>query len=259
MAISVRLTLNPNGVVAPALTSLRNTLEVVSICFPAIDSANAVPPLGSGMELVFEPKAANMEERRPVYKQWLLSKGFHELAKGVRQSLEEAYLYLEIPKNEGVTTWGGLQTHISGIKKKANDADFPKLMGLVNEGLTEKLHFETEFLSLNKTRNCLEHRQGVVGQRDVDHNAGVLTLSLPRMKIFFMEDGTETELATGQVFEKDTEILVKRVTDQRTYKLGDKISFSIDEFKAIGFACLLFAQDLGSKLPKLPSHAAGAT
>ena len=93
-----------------------------------------------------------------------------------------------------------------------------------------------------KTRNCLEHHNGIVGGRDVDGDTGILTLSLPRMEVFFIHDGVETE----QRFEKDTEILVKRLTT-------DKISFTIDEFKVIAFACWCFAQDLVSKLPQLPA------
>ncbi len=256
MAINVQLTLNPNGVAAPALSSLRDTLEVISICFPAIDNTNAVPPLsGNGMNFRIEAKEpSKVEERRPIYKQWMLSKGFHELAKGLRRSLEEAYLYLEVPKvGNGLVKWGDLQKSIKDIRKKANDADFPSLWAWVNSALTEKLHFEREFHSLNKTRNCLEHRHGVVGERDIDRDTGILTLSLPRMKVFFMCDGVETELAIGQSFEKDTEILMKRVTTETHYKLGDKIAFSVDEFKTIGFGCWCFAQDLVSKLPQLPA------
>jgi hypothetical protein len=94
---------------------------------------------------------------------------------------------------------------------------------------------------------------GIVGERDVDKDTGVLLLSLPRMKVFFMHDAVETELVAGQSFEKDTEILMKRVTTETRYKLDDKNSFSLDEDKVIAFGCWCFAQDLVSKLPHLPA------
>ena len=74
------------------------------------------------------------------------------------------------------------------------------------------LHFEKEFFSLNKVRNYLEHRNGVVGQRDLDKTTGMLELSLPCLKIFAEQDGTDIELVPGSRFEKDTIIAVKRVT-----------------------------------------------
>jgi hypothetical protein len=254
MAIPVHITLNGNSVVAPTLTVLRTTLEALSICTYAIDNVQAVPPLGTGFfRLRLEP-AWSIDERRSAYKDWLLAKAFHDLAKGIRLSLEEAYIYVELPKHQGSTTWGKLQERIANVKKRANDLPFPDLMRTVNEGLTSKLHFEQEFLSLQKARNCLEHRNGVVGERDIDKNTRDLTLALPWVKIFYMKDGAETELAIGDKFEKDTEIFMspKRVTEVDRFKLGDRISFTPEKFERIAYACWLFVQELGTKLPQLP-------
>jgi hypothetical protein len=251
MAIPVRLTLNPQAVVRPALLALRNTMEVVATCLPAIDSVKSVPQLGTqGLEFRFEPQSPqNIEERRPVYRHWLLSKAFHELARGVKQSLQEAYFYIEVLTLRGATTMGALHARLDELRAKANDLDFPTAMKRVNARLPKALHFEREFLSLNKTRNCLEHRNGVVGDPDVDKSTRTLNLALPRMKVFFVQDREEIELARGQYFERDTQILMKRVTEETVYKIGDEINFTVEEFNRIGFACWMFTNDLGSKLP----------
>jgi hypothetical protein len=78
--------------------------------------------------------------------------------------LEEAYLYNSLAqlKHSTGTTWGEFQIELQEFRKKASDANFPVLMGLVNAGLNDTLHFEREFRSLQKVRNCLEHRNGVV-------------------------------------------------------------------------------------------------
>jgi hypothetical protein len=257
MTIPVRLTLNPQSVVRPALLALRNSMEVVAICLPAIDSAKAVPHLGTqGFEFRFEPQPpSRIEERRPVLRNWLLSKAFHELARGVKQSLQEAYFYLEVLKLQGVSTMGALQDQPDELRAKANDLNFPTAMERVNARLPKPLHFEREFLSLNKTRNCLEHRNGVVGDPDVDKNTGTLDLALPRMKVFFEDDGKEIELAKGQYFAKDTQVLMKRVTENTVYKIGEEINFTVEEFNRIAFACWMFASDLGKKLPVVKTAA----
>lgn len=259
MAKPVQITLNPSGVIAPALNALRKTIEVVSLCLAALEKGDlSVPPpiCGVGMQLSFASETRDVDERQNIYKQWVLTRGFHELARGLRLSLEEAYLYVGVAKLHGTTTWGRLQEQIAGLKTEANIATFPALVGKVNEALTEKLNFENEFRSLNSVRNCLEHRNGVVGIRDMNKAEKMLVLSLPRFKLYYVKDGAEIELVRGHVVEKDTEILMKRITGETSYKLGSRISFTPDEFQAIGMACWLFAQDLASKLPRLQSVAA---
>jgi hypothetical protein len=55
-------------------------------------------------------------------------------------------------------------------------------MAEIKIGLTTPLAFGAEFLSIQKVRNCLEHRGGVVGTQDADID-GILRLSFPRFKI----------------------------------------------------------------------------
>jgi hypothetical protein len=245
-------------VVAPALAALRNTVEVVSFCLAAIEKydLSVPPPIGEvGMELSFATGATDVGERRNAHKHWILKRGFHELTRGVRLSLEEAYLYVEVTKLQGATTWGRLQKQIADIKRDANKWNFPTLIDRVNCDLSDQLTFKNEYLSLNKVRNCLEHRDGVVGAPDLQ-GSEALMLSLPRMMIFYLKDGAEVELARGDRFEKDTEVLVKRTIKKSHYGSGDRISFTGDEFRDISMACWFFAQDLASKLPRPQSAAA---
>jgi len=67
-------------------------------------------------------------------------------------------------------------------------------MAEISAGLTTPLAFSAEFLSIQKVRNCLEHRGGVVGVQDADID-GILRLSFPRFKIFYDRKGEEIELS----------------------------------------------------------------
>jgi hypothetical protein len=54
------------------------------------------------------PMTAN--ERYDLYENWLLGKGFQELARGVHETLEEALLFVEMVKYQpGQTTWGSFR------------------------------------------------------------------------------------------------------------------------------------------------------
>jgi len=257
----VHVTLNPDGVAAPALRSIQNTIQVVKFCLAAIDEGDIVAPpaaIGTGMQVSFSSDPRTTDERRQAYRNWVLTKAFGELARGVRESLEEAYNYIEVARLSGtVTTGGALQERLATFKEEANKARFPALLEHVGAALKEKLHFEEEFRILNRVRNCLEHRNGIVGQGDIVGSSGALVLALPRFKCFYLRDGQEVELRVGDAFEKGTEISIKRVTDELMYGLGDRIVFSADDIQALGMSCWLFVHDLAAKLPR-PYTAAAA-
>src|ERR1700720_1112195 len=104
-------------------------------------------------------------------------------------------------KQDGATSLLSKPTSISledlfdTIRKPAASWPFPKLLAHVNAGLTSPLEFEREFLSIQRVRNCLEHRGGIVRKQDLDDQAAALTLSFPRLKVFYMRGSEEIELA----------------------------------------------------------------
>jgi hypothetical protein len=175
--------------------------------------------------------------------------------------LEEGFLYNNMVEFFSQTdlsktkTWGELQSIMESSRKTAGELYFPDLMARVNRGLTAPLHFEREFLSLQRVRNCLEHRDGVVTEKDVDPGTQVLRLGLPRLKLFYEEEGREIELLKGSHVEKDTLMSFKNVIEEREFKLGDRATFKAEEFHDIGFGCWVFTSDLGSKLPRLKDNA----
>lgn len=250
----VTLRLHPDAVVAPTLRAVEQSVSMVNFYMQSLDSADlsrAPEFAASNFQMTFKGKEISAEERRTHYTNWVLSKGFQDLARGVRGMLEEAYLYITVAKllstnAPHTTTWLALQKTIKSFRKEAADAKFPELMEAVNKGLTSRLHFEKEFLSLQKIRNCLEHRDGIVGERDIDDHATSLKLALPQLKISG-EDGRQ--LGRGSFVEKDTKIIFKNEIKEREFKLGERIVFDPKEFNDISYGCWAFASDVGSKLP----------
>jgi hypothetical protein len=173
--------------------------------------------------------------------------------------LEEAYFYTHLLANpDGKTTWGEFQELLAVLRSRANKTNFPDLLAAVNSKLTEPLHFEREFLSLQAVRNCMEHRAGVVGPQDLDDGADALTLALPRFKMFVERDGAEIELAVGSEVKKAELISVQRVIRERAYKRGERIEFDESDLVEAAFGCYLFSVDVVSKLPKRLALSAAA-
>lgn len=258
------ITLNPNGVSAPVQRVVIIASEVVAIALRALAKDDlSQPDMQGGM---FGYRFGGLEwdevERRQTFENWILSKGFQDLARGIRETLEEAALYLEIFSfNSGPTTAGYIDERISKARRKASKLSFPDLLQSVNKKLKEPINFEAEFLSLQKVRNCLEHRGGRVGPSDIDQLTGSMILSFPRIRLFYVRGEEEIELAVGEAIDtqspenpiKDADgqvnILLNRVTRSREYKLGEPVVILASDFYEIAMACNIFAADLASKLP----------
>src|SRR5687768_2874538 len=113
----VELKLNPQGVTAPILRTLQDTVEVMSLCVGAVRDWDPSKPIKRPEPAVGEqvPLTLNFnskrtpEEKKTAYLNWLLAKGFQELARGVRGALEEASVFIaaiEFARSHDSMTWG---------------------------------------------------------------------------------------------------------------------------------------------------------
>lgn len=253
----LEIKLDPNGVVAPAQQVARTAANVVAASLSALAGGELAEPKMSGKKTSYGFTGVQMtsDERRVMYQNWLLGKGFQDLARGIRETLEEAVLYLSlVARQPGTTTPGEFQQELADIRRRASRLSFPALLAEVNARLTAPMAFDAEFLTLQKTRNCLEHRGGIVGAQDIDDDGNALTLSFPRLKLYYMRAGEEIEIAPGDVIDTQDQpievpILLRRVTRSKTYESGERVTFTANDFYEIAMACYLFASDLGSKLP----------
>ncbi len=204
------------------------------------------------------------DERRVEFKNWVIAKGFQDLARGVREGLEEAYWFISVvPLANGEKIQvSEFQDRYAKARKRAKTLSFPALLEAVNEGLCSPLNFIREFASLQAVRNCLEHRGGRVGERDIDPDTETLTLSFPRLKLFYLRGDDEVELVPGEAIDthdpenealgEGVPILMKRVTASREYKLNEAVQIGEREFFEIAMACHFLASEIAQKLPGQP-------
>lgn len=256
----IRVTLNPAGVAQPVQRAALIATDVVAACLTAFAEGNLGRPEMPDqlIHIGFIGPEWSSDERRAIYKSWLLAKGFQDLARGVRETLEEALLYLEVLRwKPGPMTLTALETKRAKLHKRVLGFNFPQLMAEVNRGLTSRVAFEEEFLSMQRVRNCLEHRRGIIGVQDLDKGDSALTLRVPRPKIFYMRNGEQVEVrrdepVDAQDGEPEVDILCRLETRSVRYEMGQRIEFTATDFRQIAAACYVFAHDLANKLPTLP-------
>jgi len=260
---AVHLVLDANAVAAPVHIAALTCLEIVDFYLSALANADLSkkPPAFKGSFFNFRMTGPEMsaKDRRTMHESWILAKAFHELLRGVRASLEQAFLFIDlvstIPRT--VKSESTLDDLTAPILKKASDKNFPELLDYVNKSLQKPLDFLAAYQSLQNARNCLEHRGGVVGKKDVDGASPVMELSIPRMKVFYHRRGEEVEVQPGtRVNAEDgsetVELMMRLDVRRHHYNLGDRLSFDLSDFNEIAFACYYFGSQLASRLPALP-------
>lgn len=96
-------------------------------------------------------------------------------------------------------------------------------------------------LTLKAARNCLVHRQGIVGAKDVKVSGKLVV----KWETFWLDTkdpgGRQVPLQPGVVLEGGTQILFRRKFVEREFKLGEAIAFSPTDLTNIYMTLYFFA------------------
>jgi hypothetical protein len=260
----LNVTLNSDGVVAPLMRAVKTSVDAASIFLNALQHTDVdqLPDMPDTLaQFRIEMKDIDAENRRRMLVNWMLGKGFHDLLRATKQTLEQAYLYVEFLRmGSGRTTWGEFLEKKRTIEQTANKAHFPDLLNTINASLTQPLAFLTEVRSLQKARNCLEHRDGIVGVQDAGSDSE-LTLTFPYIGAFLegIDGDPDIPLQRDMRVERDGVVVIRRTTMTKTFRVGQRLEVTGAEFVNIAQGCWMFAIDLQSKLPGTPPPAATQT
>jgi hypothetical protein len=119
-----------------------------------------------------------------MFENWIFSKAFQDLLRGLKGSLEQAYIFITLlSKRHKVASSITLDAFLAPFRREAATLHFGPLLDRVNERLKEPLPFVDAYHSLQRVRNCFEHRNGIVGEVDAPAG-GVMILSFPRVNYF---------------------------------------------------------------------------
>lgn len=260
----IELQLDPARLSRIINRAVMTTSEIVNFHFGAIADADLNQP-AAAIEQRFriQGPTMNADQRRSVYEAWMLAKAFQELLRAVRHALEEAHVFVSLLT--GAHTLKANSTFADFLKpfqSKAASLKFPKLLDGVNEKLDPKIDFAACYVSLQKARNCLEHRDGVVSTIET-HGGTEFVIHFPRPKIYYVRDGAEVELEPGIVVDpgddrQEVKVYMKIEARERAVPIGQRLSISRTEFNEIAFSCYLLGQQLSSKLPRPKVSARGA-
>jgi hypothetical protein len=252
-----RLELDPSVIAKAIDAAVVASTEVVNFHFSHLQNADLSSPAHVPDNVFMRVKSPVLtaEQRRAMHENWVLARAFQELLRAVRQGLELAHVITAVVNRpHNVKSSITVAEFLKPFEVRANELPFPNLLAEVNSRLESRLVFADSYQSLQAARNCLEHRAGIIGERDTKGNDEIV-ISIPRVKLFYTRAGQEIELERGHLVAPDegkdhAEIAMRIEERKRPIKIGERVTFTLTEFNEIAFACYYLGRDLIGRLPK---------
>lgn len=102
-------------------------------------------------------------------------------------------------------------------------------------------HRIDDVLTLNSARNCLVHREGVVGPKDVGERDALVVRWQPVEVWFRGQDGEEIPVTIGMRTPSPGQLVAKVTPVERRFELGARVTFSTSDLSGIWLTLNLFS------------------
>jgi hypothetical protein len=252
----LEITFNPNRFATIIDSAVLHANEIVNFHVRALDGADLSQPMSApNLRFQLQGPAMDAAARRTLHENWILARAFQELIRAVRQSLEDAHVFVTLlSKPHRISSNSTLADFLHPFQTKAGNLPFGDLVDKVNGLLRTQLKFTKAYKSFQSVRNCLEHRNGIVGRREVGHS-DAFYLIVPYLKTFYMRGDAEIELEAGHQVEPGddrdgVDVFARWDERERKFALGERIAFTLQQFNEVTFACHQLGAELTAGLPK---------
>ena len=224
-------------------------LERAAFVLHAVDSASINPgtmPAGNGpptisVSLPTRPLADVREDTR-----------LRTLSDALRDCVEEVSRFLEETRrlcaavclaDEGTVTANRWREAVEVPASSFDRLTFPdKIARLQRDYGATILHDSIEFIAtLNKLRNCVVHRHGVVDERDCNDDQS-MRIRWQKNELFDRTvGGTESLLTLPHVLNAGDQILARLCDEQKSFRRGERVSVSETDLAGMWYTFQVFA------------------
>lgn len=201
---------------------------------------------------------ADLAQVKDRFRRWVLGCGLRDCAEAIKPVLIEARSHCSVLKLFKSGEVDGEQFTAWNERDLAEGAKFEK-RGLPEMILHLRKQYDAELLpestdgilSINKARNCLVHREGVVDSKEDCSSDGSLTVMWRRIELYVNGQEGERIITPGT----DSDLLVEgealkmRTTDgRRAFSPGDIIVFTPQDFSEMCKTLGEFAEGLANNI-----------
>lgn len=174
----------------------------------------------------------SFEEIKSAFIVWNIINIMRNSIECVSNFLEEVYIYctiIVISKKNNLTVNEWNET-LSNGKVSFNRLGLPDKIEYLKNNYDVYSNFDEYIVSINKARNCLVHRKGIVSERDIDINQK-LEVKWNTFKIKTTSpNGKKTKIVNkNNMVLKGWSLEVWLEEKSKTFNQGDKITFTQEE------------------------------
>jgi len=187
-------------------------------------------------------------EAQAQAEQWCLRNTLVESITAVGAYLDECFWLCRLAEetHAGEILLSKSALAIESDCKKFRRMNFPTKLETLEARFAIASPFKGQFLSLNRVRNCLIHRDGWVGQDDADQE-GKLVLRQRHCDCVATRKDNGAEFVIGEagyVTEAETTVSIRVRDHERSFSIGDQIQLSPQEHVDSVLTLWLFLSEL---------------
>jgi hypothetical protein len=260
----------PSGILQ---TTLQRSRDLVAFGLQAADHAALVDLRVPDSFLEVVParnRALDPEGARSEFRTWVLANGLRDCVEAIGPTLEWVRKFCFFWTREGsVTPLEDGKFRLSGrltgdewntniVRGAAKFDRLPlpeKLIYLQKRYSWHRPELSDHILSLNAVRNCLVHRDGIVGGNDLKLS-GDQGLSV-RWRKGELVAGTGTDkrvLEAGSHVDAGETVTVEFIDLEKSFALGERVVFNVTEYVDISLTFLLFGRQAQKSTMELQEH-----
>ncbi|MBA1145894.1 hypothetical protein H0Z60_02365 [Ectothiorhodospiraceae bacterium WFHF3C12] len=184
------------------------------------------------------------EEKVDHYKEefrlWVEAGGLRELAETFAVYLDEVYRTCLLVDSAGQKR---AMRDIEKAQARFSKEGLPNKANNLAQQFGIRLRHTESFVSLGQARNCLVHRRGIVGERDLREASHLTVRWLGPDLILTQSDGGEVSLRGENLpfhVEQESMLGIRMVERERAFGIGEKVSFSTGDLAEI---CWFYARE----------------
>ena len=193
------------------------------------------------------------DKAKSKFQEWCLRNSFRDSVETIIVFLEECHLVcalLDSRENCRINVEDYNQI-VSEKQKRFHKLNFPDKIEFLRKIFSISSSLEEHVLSLNKVRNCLVHRSGIVGQQDLNADNELIAKFREIQFIALTPDKTNERVITGPTIMNEGEHLAVRSQDcEKHFGLGQKIDFTpLEHFRTV-FTFSVFGKEIHKSIVK---------
>jgi uncharacterized protein YutE (UPF0331/DUF86 family) len=251
--VALKLTVDPEALRRRSQRALQHIIDCsrisVSSLSLATPAAYEAPPTFIALDTAAN-ESLDFDVAREAAAAWHVRNAFRDAVEVVAEVLEEARRIC------AVATLGSgrlikahdLSVHVNGDDGKFHRLGLPDRLDHLSSRYGLAPNLSEHFLSLNRARNCLVHRRGVVGARDVD-GTGSLSVTFRAVRPVVIAPSGERVVSFPFTIEEEGSSLGVRVVDEiRSFPLGSQVQFSPEDLHSCLLTILLFSQAVSAEV-----------